>query len=86
MQTLNELGLAVANRRRSLRLTQAEVAGRAGISSDTLSKFELGRVTEFGARKLLAVLASLGMELEFTEEGTAGNLDQLRLEHGAPRR
>lgn len=86
MQTLNELGLAVANRRRSLRLTQAEVAGRAGISSDTLSKFELGRVTEFGARKLLAVLASLGMELEFTKEGTAGNLDQLRLEHGAPRR
>ena len=86
MQTLNELGLAVANRRRSLRLTQAEVAGRAGISSDTLSKFELGRVTEFGARKLLAVLASLGMELEFAEEGTAGNLDQLRLEHGAPRR
>lgn len=85
MQTLAELGHAVANRRRSLRLTQAEIAGRAGISSDTLSKFELGRVTEFGARKLLAVLASLGMELEFVEERAAGNLDQLRLEHGAPR-
>lgn len=86
MQTLAELGQAVASRRRSLRLTQTDVASLAGVSSDTLSKFELGRVSEFGARKLLAVLSTLGMELAFTEEGTAGNLDELRLEHRAPRR
>ncbi|HAL22608.1 MAG TPA: transcriptional regulator [Stenotrophomonas sp.] len=86
MQTLAELGLAVANRRRALRMTQAEVAAQAGVSSDTLSRFELGRVSEFGSRKLLAVLSALGMELEFQEEGAAGNLDELRKEHRAPRR
>lgn len=86
MQTLTELGLAVANRRRALRMTQADVAAQAGVSSDTLSRFELGRVSEFGSRKLLAVLSVLGMELEFKEEGAAGNLDELRKEHMAPRR
>ena len=86
MQTLAELGLAVANRRRALRMTQADVAAQAGVSSDTLSRFELGRVSEFGSRKLLAVLSTLGMELEFKEEGAAGNLDELRKEHMAPRR
>lgn len=86
MQTLSELGLAVARRRKSMRRTQAEVAAHAGVSSDTLSRFELGRVSEFGARKLLAVLATLGMELEFKEEGASGNLDELRREHRTPRR
>ncbi len=86
MQTLSELGLAVARRRKSMRRTQAEVAAQAGVSSDTLSRFELGRVSEFGARKLLAVLSTLGMELEFKEEGSSGNLDELRTEHRTPRR
>lgn len=86
MQTLSELGLAVAHRRKSMRKTQAEVAAQAGVSSDTLSRFELGRVSEFGARKLLAVLSTLGMELEFKEEGSSGDLDELRKEHRTPRR
>lgn len=86
MQTLTELGSGVANRRRALRMTQADVAAQAGVSSDTLSRFELGRASEFGSRKLLAVLSALGMELEFKEEGAAGNLDELRKEHMAPRR
>lgn len=86
MQTLMELGQSVAERRRSLRLTQAEVAARAGVSSDTLSRFERGRVSEFGSRKLLGVLSALGMELEFKEEGSSGNLDELRMEHRTPRR
>lgn len=81
MQTLDELGRAVAERRRSLRLKQGEVAARAGITPDTLSKFELGKLSELGARKLLAVLSVLGMELDFREEGSAGSLDDLRREH-----
>lgn len=72
MQTLDELGLAVAERRRILLLSQAEVASRSGITADTLSRFELGKGAEFGARELLAVLSVLGMGFELREDGTSG--------------
>ena len=82
MQTLLEVGEAVAARRRSLGLKQGEVAARAGISQDVLSRFERGKSAEFGSRKLLAVLAVLGMELQITETGASGSLDELRRERG----
>jgi HTH-type transcriptional regulator / antitoxin HipB len=52
----------------------------AGITPESLSRFERGRASEFGSRKLLAVLAVLGVELEFTESGQSGSLDELRRE------
>ena len=82
MQTLRELGEAVASRRRSLRLKQGEVAARAGLSQESLSRFERGKSAEFGSRKLLAVLAVLGMELQFAELGASGSLEGLRRERG----
>jgi HTH-type transcriptional regulator / antitoxin HipB len=45
-------------------------------------RFERGQLSEFGSRKLLAVLAVLGMEMSFAESGTAGTLDELRRERG----
>ena len=72
----------MAARRRSLGLKQGEVATRAGISQDALSRFERGKSAEFGSRKLLAVLAVLGMELQITETGASGSLDELRRERG----
>lgn len=82
MRTLAELGEAAATRRRALGLKQAVVARKAGVTAESLSRFERGRVAEFGSRKLLAVLAVLGMELQFTEVGTSGSLDELRKERG----
>lgn len=82
MQTVQELGEAIAHRRRSLGLTQGSVAARAGIAQAALSRFERGKLAEFGARKLLAVLAVLGMELQYAEIGSAGSLDELRKERG----
>ena len=82
MQTLYELGEAVATRRQALGLKQGEVAALAGIAQAALSRFERGRVAEFGSRKLLAVLAVLGMELQFMETGESGSLDELRRERG----
>lgn len=82
MQTVFEMGEAVAMRRRGLGLKQGSVAARAGISQEALSRFERGKVAEFGSRKLLAVLAVLGMELQFAEMGTSGSLDELRRERG----
>jgi len=82
MQTLVELGGAVAARRKALKLNQSEVAKRSGLTRETLVRFERGQLTEFGSRKLLAVLAVLGMEMSFTEVGMSGNLDELRRERG----
>ena len=82
MQTLFEVGEAVAARRRSLGLKQGDVAVSAGISQEMLSRFERGKSAEFGSRKLLAVLSALGMELQITEIGASGSLDELRRERG----
>lgn len=82
MQTMFELGVAVAERRRSLGMTQLDVAARAGVSNELLSRLERGKLAELGARKLLAVLAALGMELQFVEMGASGSLDELRRERG----
>jgi transcriptional regulator with XRE-family HTH domain len=80
MKTLKELGEAAADRRRALGLRQHTVALQAGLSPESLSRFERGHSAEFGSRKLLAVLAVLGMELQFTEVGFSGSLDELRRE------
>jgi HTH-type transcriptional regulator / antitoxin HipB len=84
MQTLQELGEAVATRRKLLGLRQGEVAEQAGVTSESLSRFERGRGAEFGSRKLLAVLAVLGAELDIVAQGQAGNLDELRRERAQP--
>ena len=80
MKTLQELGQAVATRRKLLGLKQGDVAAMAGVTPESLSRFERGRAAEFGSRKLLAVLAVLDAELDVVAQGQAGNLDELRLE------
>jgi HTH-type transcriptional regulator/antitoxin HipB len=82
--SLHELGEAVAIRRKRLGLKQADVAAQAGVTAESLSRFERGRSAEFGSRKLLAVLAVLGAELDLIDQGQSGNLDALRRERGAP--
>lgn len=71
METLYELGQAIAKRRHFLGVKQGYVAGRAGITQESLSRFERGRTAEFGARKLIAVLSVLGMELKLSEKKQA---------------
>jgi transcriptional regulator with XRE-family HTH domain len=83
VQTLQELGEAVAARRHALKLRQAVVAKQAGITAESLSRFERGRSAEFGARKFLAVLAVLGIELDVVAAGQSGTLDELRRERNS---
>jgi transcriptional regulator with XRE-family HTH domain len=82
MRTLQEVGQVVATTRRTLRLKQKDVAAQVGIAPESLLRFERGQATEFGTRKLLAVLAVLGLELTVKKAGTSGSLDELRLERG----
>jgi HTH-type transcriptional regulator/antitoxin HipB len=83
MRTLPELGHAVMTRRKALRLSQQEVSQRSGITRELLVRFERGQVSDFGSRKLLAVLAVLGLEINFAEVGMSGTLDELRRERGS---
>lgn len=80
MKTIQELGAALALRRKEMGLKQRTVALRAGLSPESLSRFERGHSAEFGARKLLSVLAVLGLELQFDQVGFSGSLDELRRE------
>jgi HTH-type transcriptional regulator/antitoxin HipB len=82
MQTIPEIGQALAQRRKLLNLKQGQVAALSGLSQPLLSRLENGQLSEFGARKLMTVLAVLGVELTFTEVGAAGTLDELRRERG----
>jgi HTH-type transcriptional regulator / antitoxin HipB len=84
LKTLQELGEAVATRRKLLGLKQGDVAAKAGVTPESLSRFERGRAAEFGSRKLLAVLAVLGAELEIVAQSQSGNLDELRRERSQP--
>jgi HTH-type transcriptional regulator/antitoxin HipB len=86
MQTLQELGQAVAQRRRALGLRQQVVAAQAGITPESLSRFERGRLVELGTRKLLAVLSILGMELDLVLARQSGMLDDLRIERSQAQR
>jgi transcriptional regulator with XRE-family HTH domain len=86
MKNLPELGRALAELRRQRGLTQAELATQAGLQQSSLSRFEAGRVGEFGSRKLLRLLELLGAEISFTAAAApkAFTLDDALIERTAP--
>ena len=57
------LGGRIAGRRKSLKLTQAELSRKAGISRATLDALENGRAGELGFSKIAKLLTALGLEL-----------------------
>ncbi|TMH95768.1 MAG: helix-turn-helix domain-containing protein [Betaproteobacteria bacterium] len=75
--SLGDLGKEVAQARRRKSLTQAELARRAGVGQSTLARFEAGLASEFGLRKLLAVLDVLGYELRFSPRGHSRTLEDV---------
>lgn len=85
MNTLTDLGAQLAQARRKSGLTQAELAHRAGVGHSTLARFEAGLASEFGLRKLLAVLDVLGYELRFVPRGHSRTLEDVLKERTAQR-
>ena len=88
--TPRELGLLVRERRHDLRLSQQELAERAGVSRPWLVSVERGHArAELG--KLLALLAELGLALDVSPDADVEvssndqlevvNLDRLIGEH-----
>ena len=63
MLDLIAIGEQTVERRKALKLSQAELARRAGISRATLDALENGRAGELGFSKVTRLLAALGLEL-----------------------
>jgi transcriptional regulator with XRE-family HTH domain len=60
---LSDLGGAIATARKGARLTQFELAKRAGVSRATIDLLENGRASEIGYSKLARILRVVGLEL-----------------------
>ena len=63
MLTLTSIGEQIAAHRKSLKLSQTELARKAGVSRATLDALENGRAGELGFSKVAKLLAALGLEL-----------------------
>jgi transcriptional regulator with XRE-family HTH domain len=63
MLDLTSIGEQIAESRKKLKLSQAALARKAGISRATLEALENGRAGELGFSKLTKLLAALGLEL-----------------------
>ncbi len=64
MLNLGSLGTEIIEHRKKLKLSQAALARKAGISRATLEALENGRSGEVGFRKVTKLLAALGLELK----------------------
>lgn len=63
MLDLISIGGQIAERRKTLKLSQAELARKAGVSRATLDALENGRAGELGFSKLTKLLTAVGLEL-----------------------
>ena len=64
MLDLISIGVRIAKERRRLKLSQADLSRRAGVSRATLDALENGRVGELGFTKLAKLLSAVGLELK----------------------
>jgi transcriptional regulator with XRE-family HTH domain len=81
MLDLISIGGQIAERRKTLKLSQAALARKAGISRATLDALENGRAGEVGFSKLTRLLTALGLELTLqTANSRRPTLDELMQE------
>ena len=63
MTDLITIGKRIAERRKTLKLSQAALSKKAGVSRATLDALENGRAGELGFSKITKLLAAVGLEL-----------------------
>ncbi|MDR3701966.1 MAG: helix-turn-helix domain-containing protein [Candidatus Sulfopaludibacter sp.] len=81
MIDLISIGNRIADRRKTLKLSQAELSRKAGVSRATLDALENGRAGELGFSKVAKLLAALGLELTLqTANSQRPTLDELMQE------
>src|SRR5271167_3246525 len=83
MLDLVSIGNQIAERRKTLKLSQAALSRKAGVSRATLDALENGRTGEPGFSKLTKLLAALGLELKLQAAGShRPTLDELMQQDG----
>ena len=81
MLDLISIGSQIAERRKTLKLSQSELSRKAGLSRATLDALENGRAGELGFSKVTRLLAALGLELTLqTASSQRPTLDELMQE------
>jgi len=81
MLDLISLGSQIAERRKTLKLSQSDLSRKAGLSRATLDALENGRVGELGFSKVTRLLAAVGLELTLqTATSQRPTLDELMRE------
>src|ERR1700704_1400415 len=81
VMSLISIGVEIAKHRKTLELSQAELARKAGLSRATLDALENGRAGELGFSKVTKLLAALGLELTLrTASSQRPTLDELMQE------
>ena len=63
MQVLSEIGVQIALTRKQRKLTQVQLAEKAGVSRATIDLLENGRASEIGYSRLARILTAVGLEL-----------------------
>ena len=83
MRALYQLGERIAEKRKTLRLTQRDLAEKANVGLSTLDALENGRLGELGFSKITNILTAIGLELTLREAGSERpTLEQLMEEEG----
>jgi HTH-type transcriptional regulator / antitoxin HipB len=77
MSDIQEIGELLYRRRKMLGLSQQQVASANGMSRITLSRFENGKLPEIGIRKVIAICATLGLELTVKDASSRPTLQEL---------
>ena len=67
MQFFN-IGSTIKEYRKSNNLTQQELAGKVGITRQTLSKLEKGEIPKISLASFVKILDALNLELEINEK------------------
>jgi transcriptional regulator with XRE-family HTH domain len=78
MLDLISIGAQIAKRRKKVKLSQAALASKAGVSRATVDALENGRAGELGFAKLTKLLAALSLELKLQDASShRPTLDEL---------
>ena len=70
MLDLISIGNQIAERRRTLKLSQTALSRKAGVSRATIDALENGRAGELGFSKLTKLLTVVGLELKVQAAGS----------------